>query len=554
MITIAILLAALGLLGWGFVRARPYGTPGILAWLQSVSLMVPWLLVFALATVGVFLNLAAILVLLVLSVGAYIVLGQRLRAIASQMPSSSTRGDSAPSQKWSSSFRQAPGSRPLDMSYFTGQASETDPSAAEKASPGQTASEQREADLTSQLPPQSDSAEEDSSRDGANQDRRSTSEEASSASEPDVPAMPADDLKLVQGIFGIDTFFVQETVPYQDGAIFKGNLRGEGAQVHSRLSAALKEKVGDRYRLYALMGPEDKPVMVVLPTTNDPKPTTTGQWVLAVVLAIATVATCLEAAGILYGFDFFQNLNRIQETLLVGGGVLSVLTIHELGHWIKAQEHQVRLSPPFFIPAWQIGSFGALTRFESVLPDRRVLFDIAIAGPICGGVLSLAFLLIGLSLSHQGSIFQVPSEFFQGSILVGTLARVVLGNQIQAPLVDIHPLTIVGWLGLVITALNVMPAGQLDGGRIVQSIYGRKVARRATIATLIVLGLATLANALALYWAILILFLQRDLERPSLNELSEPDDARAAIGLLMLFLMAATLLPLTPGLAGRLGF
>ena len=161
--------------------------------------------------------------------------------------------------------------------------------------------------------------------------------------------------------------------------------------------------------------------------------------------------------------------------------------------------------------------------------------------------------LQGQLLSHKGSLFQVPAEFFQGSILVGTLARVVLGSAVHGPVVDVHPLTVIGWLGLVITALNLMPAGQLDGGRIVQAIYGRKTAGRTTVATLIVLAIASLANPLALYWAIVILFLQRDLERPSLNELTEPDDARAALGLLALFLMIATLLPLTPALAGRLG-
>jgi membrane-associated protease RseP (regulator of RpoE activity) len=102
----------------------------------------------------------------------------------------------------------------------------------------------------------------------------------------------------------------------------------------------------------------------------------------------------------------------------------------------------------------------------------------------------------------------------------------------------------------------LLPAGQLDGGRIVQAIYGRKTARRTTIATLAILGLVALinpGNPIPLYWAILIVFLQRDLERPSLNELSEPDDTRAAWGLLALFLMLATLIPLSPGLAGRLG-
>jgi membrane-associated protease RseP (regulator of RpoE activity) len=133
------------------------------------------------------------------------------------------------------------------------------------------------------------------------------------------------------------------------------------------------------------------------------------------------------------------------------------------------------------------------------------------------------------------------------------LAKVVLGTALQEPLVDVHPLTVLGWLGLVITALNLMPAGQLDGGRIVQAIYGRRVAGRTTVVTLILLALVSLANPLSLYWAALILVLQRNLERPCLNDVTEPDDARAAIGLLTLFLALAVLMPLSPSLAGRLG-
>jgi membrane-associated protease RseP (regulator of RpoE activity) len=190
------------------------------------------------------------------------------------------------------------------------------------------------------------------------------------------------------------------------------------------------------------------------------------------------------------------------------------------------------------------------------VPNRTALFDISIAGPAAGGIVSLLLLVTGLVLSHEGSTFQVPAQFFQGSVLVGTLARIFLGASLQKTIVDVHPLTIVGWLGLVVTALNLMPAGQLDGGRVVQAIYGRKTARRATIATMIVLGIVALvnpANPIVLYWAIVILFLQRSLERPSLNEITEPDDTRAIIGLLALFLMIATLFPFTPALAIRLG-
>jgi membrane-associated protease RseP (regulator of RpoE activity) len=259
---------------------------------------------------------------------------------------------------------------------------------------------------------------------------------------------------------------------------------------------------------------------------------------------------------LLLNFDFFNNPERFREVLPLSAGVWTIFAAHELGHWWQAQRHNVRISLPFFIPSWQIGSFGAITRFESLVPHRTALFDISIAGPAAGGIVSLLMFTGGLILSHDGSTFQVPAQFFQGSVLVGVIARVFLGASLQATLVDVHPLTIIGWLGLVVTALNLMPAGQLDGGRVVQAIYGRKTARRATVATLVVLGIVALvnpANPIVLYWAIVILFLQRSLERPSLNEITEPDDTRAIWGLVALFLMVATLIPLTPAVAARLG-
>lgn len=492
-----IVFVAIGILSWGFFRAKPFGKLGILAWLQSVVLMTPWLLFFGLFAAGIYINLAAILLMLVLSSGLYIFLGKQLRAA----------GQDAILKEKAAKMIESNQDSPLSP--------------------------------VEQPPaiPESDNGKAQSELLGIKET---------------IP-IPEEDLKVIQGIFGIDSFFVTETIPYQEGAIFKGNLRGEAEATHNRLTDALKEIVGDRYRLFMIENPEGKPTIVVLPSTNDPKVSTLNQKLLAVALLVATIATCLETSGFFLGFDFYNNLNRINEVLPIAAGILAVLAAHEIGHWVMAKRHNIRLSLPYFLPAWQLGSFGAITRFETILPNRKVMFDIALAGPAIGGIVSLLMLIIGLILSHEGSFFQVPAEFFQGSILVGTLAKVVLGAELQKALVDVHPLTIIGWLGLVITALNTMPAGQLDGGRIVHAIYGRKIASRATLATFIFLAIAAFANPIAIYWAIIILFLQRDLERPSLNEISEPDDARAALGLLALFLMITTLIPLTPGIAGRLG-
>ncbi|MEL6930543.1 MAG: site-2 protease family protein, partial [Cyanobacteria bacterium J06600_6] len=377
-----------------------------------------------------------------------------------------------------------------------------------------------------------------------------------SQGETEVSAIPDEDLATLKGIFGIDTFFATETIPYQDGAIFKGNLRGEPDLAYAKMSEKLEQVFEDKYRLFLVESPESRPVVVILPKTNDPQPATLAQKNLALVLLIGTVVTSLEASSVLQGFDLFDNLDRYGEAIPLAVGLWSIIIAHEIGHRILANRYNIRLSLPFFLPNWQIGSFGAITRFESLLPNRNALFDIAIAGPATGGILSLILLVFGLVLSHPGSAFQLPTEFFRASVLVGTLAKVILGSDLETAVVDINPLVIIGWLGLAINALNLLPAGKLDGGRIVHAIYGRKTARSTTLATLIILGIVSLfnpANPLPLYWAILILFLQRDLERPVQNELTEPNDARAAWGLLALFLMLATLIPLSTSLAGRIG-
>ncbi len=497
--TVLIILVALSVLGWGFNKARSYGKLGILAWLQSVVLTVPWLLFFGLFTAGIYLNLVGILLLLLISTGLYIILGKQLREAGQDV------------------VLQERATRLLTEKQAN--------------DPENGTSAQSDANL----------------------------------SKTEVVPIPDEDLKIIQGIFGIDSFFATETIPYQEGVIFKGNMRGgEPEDVFARLSKSLEERLGffesaakkPRYRLFLVESPEGRPVVIVLPSSNDPQPATLPQNILAVTLLVAMIATTLEASGLLLNFDFFSNPQRFGEVLPISGGIWTVLAAHELGHWWQAKRHNVRLSLPFFIPSWQIGSFGAITRFESLVPSRKALFDISFAGPAAGGIVSLLILFIGLVLSHDGSAFQIPVQFFQGSLLVGLLARVFLGASLAANLVDVNPLTIVGWLGLVVSALNMMPAGQLDGGRVVQAIYGRKTARRTTIATLVILGIVALvnpANPLVLYWAIVILFLQRALERPSLNEITEPDDTRAILGLIALFLMVAILIPLTPGLAVRLG-
>ncbi|MFN9173654.1 MAG: site-2 protease family protein [Synechocystis sp.] len=494
-IVIVIFALAIGVLVWGYQRAKPFGKLGRLAWWQSVVLMAPWLLYFVLFSFGLSLSLPAVLLLLLVSAGIYIYLGRQLREAGQE-----------------ELLRQKAAQRLQALNN-------SDAASGEQV--------------------------------GKTDDNRLTT-----SSDPDALPIPAEDLAVIKGIFSIDSFFATETIAYQEGAIFKGNLRTEADEAFGKLSEKLKNLMGEKYRIFLVEGSEDRPVVVILPSSNDPQTSNLAQKNLAVVLIVATVVTTLEASGALLGFDLVEDWHRYGEALPLALGVAAILVAHELGHIWQARKWKIRLSWPFFLPNWQIGSFGAITRFESLLPNRNTLFDVAIAGPALGGLVSLSFLIIGLLLSGEGSLFQLPGQFLQGSLLVGAIAKLILGDAVQNNLIALHPLTILGWLGLVINALNLLPAGQLDGGRIVQAIYGRKTARRTTIATLILLGGVALfnpANPIPLYWAIVVLFLQRQLERPSLNELTEPDDTRAGLGLLALLFMLLTLIPFSPNLAVRLG-
>ena len=500
-IPIAVFILTLALLGWGYFRSRKFGKLGLLSWLQFVALMSPWLVYFGLFVCGVFMNFTALLFLLISSTIAYVAIGNQLRKVAE-------------SQRLASEQELKQGINPSN--------------------------------LTSNL---------------ANNESIPVNVPtglaiAQGKAQPKIfQALPADDMKLIQGIFGIETYYVTETIPYQEGAIFKGNLRGEPDVAHARLSQILRDRLADKYNLFLVESQDRKPVVIVMPSKiyafDD---STIPQKVLIAILIFANGYTALSLGGLVAGIPVIQTPQEYLVGLPFALGLGVILVIRELAMRLTASNYKVKMSLPFLLPSSQLGSFGAFSRMLSPLPNRTALFDIAIAPALASGLLSLMLLLIGLRLSAigMGSI-DIPSQIFQASVLAGTLAKLFLGDALQVSFISIHPLVILGWLGSVITALNLMPAGQLDGGRIVQAIYGRRTASSTTILTLVFLVIATVINPLALYWGGLILILLRDLERPMLNELSEVDGDREALGVVALFWMLIALLPLTSSVAESLG-
>lgn len=181
---------------------------------------------------------------------------------------------------------------------------------------------------------------------------------------------------------------------------------------------------------------------------------------------------------------------------------LGVLLAHEMGHYMAARTHRVRVSLPYFIPfppyLSVIGTLGAFIRLKGPMVRRSILFDIGAAGPMASFLLSIPLFVVGLGLSttvpvHDGVTapflirFAGQSVWLGGSVAAHILASVFGPGPVAESAILLHPLALVGWLGLFVTALNLLPLGQLDGGHILYALDPRRhawVARGFVVALL----------------------------------------------------------------------
>ncbi|XP_015900300.1 probable zinc metalloprotease EGY1, chloroplastic isoform X1 [Ziziphus jujuba] len=399
------------------------------------------------------------------------------------------------------------------------------------------------------------------------------------------------DVKLIKDkLFGYSTFWVTKEEPFGDlgeGILFLGNLRGNREKVFAKLQSQLVELTVDKYNLFMVEEPNsDSPdprggprvsFGLLRKEVSEPGPTTLWQYVIAFLLFLLTIGSSVEL-GIASQINrlppevvkYFTDPNAIEppdmellfpfvdSALPLAYGVLGVLLFHEVGHFVAAFPKKVKLSIPYFIPNITLGSFGAITQFKSILPDRTTKVDVSLAGPFAGAALSFSMFAVGLLLSSNpnatGDLVQVPSMLFQGSLLLGLISRATLGYAaMHAGTVSIHPLVIAGWCGLTTTAFNMLPVGCLDGGRAVQGAFGKNALIGFGLTTYTLLGLGVLGGPLSLPWGLYVLICQRTPEKPCLNDVTEVGTWRKALVSVAIFLVVLTLLPVWDELAEELG-
>ena len=196
-------------------------------------------------------------------------------------------------------------------------------------------------------------------------------------------------------------------------------------------------------------------------------------WPLNLALFLATILTTLFVGALMEGADPLQDVVALLKGVPFSASLLLILGLHELGHYLTARAYGVQVSLPYFIPLPlpPMGTMGAIIRMQSPIPNRRVLFDIGIAGPLAGLIVALPVLVIGL--------VQSPVLPLTGAVLQegNSLAYLALKWLIKGPIpvgydVSLHPMALAGWLGLFVTTLNLMPLSQLDGGHISYATLG----------------------------------------------------------------------------------
>jgi membrane-associated protease RseP (regulator of RpoE activity) len=226
-----------------------------------------------------------------------------------------------------------------------------------------------------------------------------------------------------------------------------------------------------------------------------------------------TFAGQLHYASFVLGFSNaalpFSSWELLVRGLWYSVPILAILGAHEFGHYFACRYYRVDASLPYFLPVpfLMTGTLGAFIRIRQQIPTKRALFDIGIAGPIAGFVVAVPVLLVGMYLSR---VIAIP-QHFEGTVvelgeplLFKAAALLVFGPIPDGFTVNMHPMAFAAWFGLLATALNLFPIGQLDGGHISYAVLGRKSTAVTLVAVASLIGLSFVSQSL-LVWTVLMI-------------------------------------------------
>ena len=339
---------------------------------------------------------------------------------------------------------------------------------------------------------------------------------------------------------------------------FEGLLRTDPAEALKGINNLV-----DSSKVHAILteGEKGRAQVTLIPKESQDQRAERPNWPVHVILLLLTIATTTWAGAMHQGIDLLQEPTKFAVGLPYSIGLLLILGAHELGHFFAARKHRIQVTPPYFIPApFGLGTFGAFINIKGPVQDRRALFDVAVAGPLAGLVFAIPALLFGLQHSRV-IIGNAPGDLSHNGVDVGSsflmaiLSKLTLGPAVaEGHRIILNPLAFAGWLGLLVTALNLLPIGQLDGGQIAHALFG---SRRA--GSISIIALASLFSLAFFVWpglmmfAFIVSFLAGTRDTPAANDLTGLDRSRQAVGYLAFAILALILVPVPHSLYGTFG-
>lgn len=374
------------------------------------------------------------------------------------------------------------------------------------------------------------------------------------------------DLNKLKGCFGFNTFFATDVRRFGDGGIFIGNLRRPIEEVIPQLEKKLSEAAGREVVLWFMEEKTDditKQVCMVQPKAEidlqfeSTTLSTPLGYFSAIALCVATFGTIALMSGFFLkpGATFDDYIANVVPLF---GGFISILGVSEIATRVTAARYGVKLSPSFLVPSNWTGCLGVMNNYESLLPNKKALFDIPVARTAAAYLTSLAlaisaFVIDGGFNGGDNALYIRPQFFFNNPLL--SFIQFVIGPYtddlgnvlpyaVEGVGVPVDPLAFAGLLGMVVTSLNLLPCGRLEGGRIAQAMFGRSTAALLSFATSLVLGIGGLSGSvLCLAWGLFATFFRGGEEIPATDEITALGDDRYAWGVVLGLICLLTLFP-----------
>jgi membrane-associated protease RseP (regulator of RpoE activity) len=264
---------------------------------------------------------------------------------------------------------------------------------------------------------------------------------------------------------------------------------------------------------------------------------------LNIILFITTLATTLLAGALQEGVNPLKNPEQILKGFPFSFALMTILLAHELGHYWVAKKHGLNVTLPYFIPAPSlIGTFGAFIKMRSPVRDRRMLLDVGVAGPLIGVAVAMPFLILGLWLSDVKIVQGQMGTNLGSSLLLSLLSWVIFGPLPEGYDIVIHPVGFAGWIGLLVTSLNLLPIGQLDGGHVAYALLGERQNKISKYFFIALLGLGIFGWQGWLFWSLLLFIM--GFRHPPLTDWWVPlDYKRKLIGWLAVAIFILTFIP-----------